>query len=61
MLRAACAQRDPDCGDALLAAGFINRPGDVFGAPANFARLELLMRPVTFDQMAAKLAKLALA
>ena len=46
-------QRDPDCTATLAEGGLIGRPGQ-------HARLELLMRPETFDKMAVKLQELAL-
>ena len=54
-----CMQRDPDCTAALKQGGLIGRPGASFGSDASHSRLELLMRPETFDRMAAKLEALS--
>ena len=52
-------QRDPQCYQTMLAAGLRGREGLVFGATEAFMRIELLMRPDTFDKMATKLSQLA--
>lgn len=53
-------QRDPNCYQTMSDAGLRGREGVVFGATEAFMRIELLMRPDTFDKMAAKLSQLAM-